>query len=110
VLEQQAKRAGSPELIDRLRQARTDIAKTYDVDRALNLADGNVDARILGRALDRGTPLSGELATAAKFSEPFPQLTRLGSGASVAATPRGTGVTALGPCGPCRSGHGMVWV
>src|SRR5687767_5003243 len=53
VIEQQATRAGRPELINELRQARTDIARAHDIERALNLGDGHVDARILGRAFDR---------------------------------------------------------
>jgi hypothetical protein len=56
VIEQQAARAGKPQLVCELQQARQNIAKILDVERAMNLAEGNVDARSLGRALDRGAP------------------------------------------------------
>ena len=79
-LEKEAARRGKPQLVDEMRQARQDIAKTYDVERSLNIGDGNVDARILGRALDRGKPLSGGLQTIARFAEAYPQLTRAQAG------------------------------
>jgi hypothetical protein len=65
--------SGLPDLVNDLRAARVRIAKTYAVERALNLGDGHVDARVLGRMLDGGAPLSDELATVAKFQQAFPQ-------------------------------------
>jgi hypothetical protein len=108
VIEQQAARAGKPELANELRQARREIAKTYDVERALSVGDGNVDARILARAIDRGVPLTGELATIAKFSDAFPQLTRSAAGNP---TP---GVSAIEPLavggfGLGGQGSGLGW-
>jgi hypothetical protein len=79
-LEKEATRRGKPQLVDEMREARQGIAKTYDVERALNVGDGNVDARILGRALDRGKPLSGGLEVVARFAEAYPQLTRSQAG------------------------------
>ena len=77
VLERIATRAGQADLVQQLREARTQIAKTYDVERALNLGNGNVDAKIIGRALDRGRPLSGNLEIIARFAEgPGRQFTR----------------------------------
>lgn len=64
-----AQRAGQPGLVAEMRQARQDIAKTWDVQRALNVGDGSVDAHALGRMLDNGAPLSGGLKTAAKFAQ-----------------------------------------
>ena len=69
LIERQATTAGRPELVAQLRDARTYIAKTWDVERALNLGNGNVDAQIIGRAMDRGRPLSGNLETIARFAE-----------------------------------------
>ena len=66
-----AKNAGKPDLVTELRDARTQIAKSYDIERALNVGSGDVSARILGKALDRGKPLSGKLAVAARFAEAF---------------------------------------
>lgn len=80
VLERQAQQAGRPELVPAMREARTEIAKTWDVERALNLGDGNVNAKIIGRALDRGRPLTGNLEIIGRFAEgPGRQFTREGA-------------------------------
>ena len=76
-IERQATNLGKPELIKELRDSRTYIAKTYDVERALNLGNGDVNAKIIGRALDRGRPLSGNFEVIGKFAEgPGKQFTR----------------------------------
>lgn len=77
-LEETAVAANRPELVEALRGARRDIAKTFDVERALNLGTGDVSAPVLGRALDRGAPMTGELGTIAKFQQAFPQYMREG--------------------------------
>lgn len=73
VLEREAQRHGRPDLIPQLRQARQDIARTYDVERALNVGDGHVDAHAIARALDRGQPLQGDLSIIARFAKAFPR-------------------------------------
>ena len=78
-IDQMAIKAGRPDLLAQLQTARQQIAKTYDVERALNVATGDVSARILGRAVDKGKPLSGGLATAGKFAEAFPSYAREGA-------------------------------
>lgn len=76
-LQAEAMKAGKPELVPAMREARQAIAKTWDVERALNLGDGTVDAKALGRLYDHGAPLSGGLETIAKFSlGPGKQVTR----------------------------------
>ena len=81
ILEREATNKGQPQLVQAMRDARTEIAKTYDVERALNVGNGNVDARIIGRAIDRGRPLTGNLETIGRFSEgPGRQFTRESSG------------------------------
>lgn len=102
VLEHEAKRVGKPELIPELRQARVEIAKTYTVERALNLGSGDVSARIIGNALDRGTPLSGGLKTAAKFDQAFRPFTQ---DRAITGTP---GVSALEPTAMAGLGVGGV--
>ena len=77
-LEAAAKKAMKPQLIKELREARQAIAKTYDVERALNVATGDVSAAVLGRAVDKGKPLSGGLATAGEFQQAFPAYARDG--------------------------------
>ena len=73
-LEQHAQDAGKPELIPALKAARQQIAKTYTVQRALNEASGTVNAKVLGRMYEKGTPLSGGLETAGKFASSFPSV------------------------------------
>ena len=75
-LEKLAEAKGVPELINELRAARILIAKTYDVERALNIGDGNISARMIGRMLDKGAPLTGELRLIGRFSQAFPSVTR----------------------------------
>ena len=67
---------GQPELIERLKAARQLYARTYDIERALNLGDGNVSLPTLGRMVDQGRPLSGELRIAGKFAQAFPRVSR----------------------------------
>jgi hypothetical protein len=55
-------------------KARILIAKTHTVEKALNGSTGNVVATALGRELKRGKPLTGGIATAAKFGQAFPRV------------------------------------
>ena len=67
-LEQEAAKVGRSDLVPAMKEARQAIAKTWDVERALNLGDGTVDAHALGRLYDKGAPLSGGLEKIAKFA------------------------------------------
>lgn len=62
-LESVARSHGTPDLVGRMRAARQNIAKSYDVEGALNVGDANVSAPAIGSALDRGAPMSGGLLT-----------------------------------------------
>lgn len=73
-----------PDLLKAFRDARVLIAKTYDVERALNLGDYNVSAHKLGSDMKPGTVRTGELKTVGQFAEAFPKSTRE---ASVVSTP-----------------------
>jgi hypothetical protein len=64
---------GSPELLQQFRDARQLIAKTYSVQKALNVETGTVDARKLAAELQRGKPLSGGIKEAAQFAARFPK-------------------------------------
>jgi hypothetical protein len=77
-IEAMAIKAGKPQLVNELRDARTQIAKSYDVERALNVATGDVSAPVLGRMVDKGKALTGGLATAGRFQQAFPQFMREG--------------------------------
>lgn len=60
------------DLLNKFREARQTIAKTYSVENALNPATGTIDAKKLAAQLQKGKPLSGELKEAAKFGTAFP--------------------------------------
>jgi hypothetical protein len=74
------KAKGREDLVQALTEARTKIAKSYDVERALNLGTGDVAAQIIGRQLDKGGLKSktGELSTIGKMAESFPSVMREG--------------------------------
>jgi len=76
-LEQAATFYNKPELLDALKASRKQIAKSYTVDRALNDATGNVNAKLIGKAFEKDAPLTGELETIGKFASAFPQASRL---------------------------------
>lgn len=75
-LEGYAQNAQRPDLIPALRDARKQIAKTYTVERALNESSGSVDARVLGRLYEKGTPLTDELETVGRFASAFPTVSK----------------------------------
>lgn len=79
-LDQIAVNAGKPDLVTQLREARTNLAKNYDVDRALNKGSGDVDARVIGNILDsRGTAaVSGGLRTIGRFANAATRAVREG--------------------------------
>lgn len=72
-IEAVAKQLGKPDLVERLRQARTAMAKNFDVEAAVNKGNGNVDAKILGRMYDkRGEEgMTGGLATIGRAAQAF---------------------------------------
>lgn len=70
-LESHAQGVGRPELVGALRQARQQIAKIHDVEKALNVGTGSIDASVLGRMADQGKPLSGGLKTIGDFQQAF---------------------------------------
>jgi len=64
------------DLLDKFREARQLIAKTYSVEKAANTVTGTVDAKKLAAQLAKGKPLSGELKDVAEFSARFPKATQ----------------------------------
>lgn len=61
------------DLLDKFKDARQLIAKTYTIEKALNQTTGTVDAKKLANELKKGKPLSGELKSVAEFSQAFPK-------------------------------------
>ncbi len=98
------KQTGRGQLADRFEKARVLIAKTYTVEGALNPATGNVVATSLGRELKRGKPLTGGIATAAKFAQAFPKAAR-----EITESPGVSAVDALvGGVGAATVNPGMI--
>lgn len=72
--EDRAAAAGKPDLVNQLRDARKEIAKTYTVDSARNVATGDIDPIVLGRIFDSEPDLlSGNLKTIGQTQQTFPQ-------------------------------------
>lgn len=65
--------SGNTGLLDSYRAARQTLAKTYDVEKALNSASGNVDANKLAQIFKKGRPMTGDLRTIAEFAAQFPK-------------------------------------
>jgi len=64
------------DLLQKLKDARQLIAKTYSVENALNQTTGSIDAKKLAAQLAKGKPLSGELKQSAQFAQAFPTATQ----------------------------------
>ena len=58
-------------LPDRFRTARQTMAKSYDVESVTNVSTGDVNARGLGRLLQQGKPLTGNLKLIADSANSF---------------------------------------
>jgi len=69
LMERGAVKAGWPStMVDNYREARKLIAVSHTIGNALNSADGNVNMFKLGKMLDRGQYMDGDLAKVAKFA------------------------------------------
>ncbi len=95
---------GAPaDMLKNFRQARQLIAKTYTVQKGLNATTGDVSAGVLGKQLEKGRPLSGELRQIAEVNQAFPKATQ-----SLKETPKATspldwaagGITSAGSGSP----------
>jgi hypothetical protein len=62
-----------PRLVTDFRNARTALARTYDYERATNLATGVIDPQALASLAAEGKPLSGKLAKIANVAANFPE-------------------------------------
>jgi hypothetical protein len=65
---------GQQGLIKKFRESRQSLAKINSVERSIK--NGNVDAQVLAKQLDKGVPLSGNLKTIASVASEFPNVTR----------------------------------
>lgn len=81
--ERELTRLGQPDLMKNFRQARQDIAKSYNIEKALNAASGDVSAANLGTLASQGKIVPAELQTlanaAATYPNAFQNVARIGS-------------------------------
>lgn len=73
LIERNLQASGNPQLLDSYRAARQTLAKTYQVEKALNKTSGNVDGNKLAQAMQKGKPMTGDLRTIAEFAARFPK-------------------------------------
>lgn len=66
-----AKNQSNQSLLDRFRQARQTMAKSYDVESVTNVSTGDVSASGLGKLLQQGKPLTGNLKLIADSANSF---------------------------------------
>lgn len=62
-----------PQVMDNFREARRLMARTHTVEEAIPVGSGDVSARKLAAALQKGAPLTGELRTVAEFANNYPK-------------------------------------
>ncbi len=110
-LDDMAIKQGKPDLVNKLSEARKQIAKIYSVDDALNKSTGSIDALVLARKFQKGKLLDDNLKSIGKFANEFrevaprggamqgadvsalePLATAIYSGAGSAATGNATGM------------------
>lgn len=72
-IEAHLQQTGQTQLLTDFQAARQQIAKTYSIERAMNAETGTIDAKKLAQQLQKGKPLSGGLADAARFAARFPK-------------------------------------
>lgn len=106
LVERNLTQAGNPELLTNYRNARQILAKTYDVEKALNPTTGNIDAGKLAASLKKGRPMTGELRDVAEFASRFPKASqtveKMGSLPQLSPLDFGTAAitgSAMGPIG-----------
>lgn len=76
IMEGEAVKAGKKDLMKEFHEARVKFAKIGLAERALNKGDGNIDASVIGRALDAGEKLTGNFEKIGRFQQAFGQAVR----------------------------------
>lgn len=107
LIESNLKDAGKGELSDAYKSARIKIAKTHDIEAALNDSTGNLDPNVFAKMLDKGKPLSGGMLKVAKFAKAFPNSARFVD-TMKEATNFSYGDLALGVLGGSISGPAVI--
>ena len=65
------------DLLNKFKEARTLIAKTYEIEKAMNATTGTVNASKLANRLQSGKPMSEELKDIAQFGQAFPKASQV---------------------------------
>jgi len=68
-----------PDLVQRLNEARQNIAKVHTIDKAMNDATGEINAQELLKLQNKNVPLTGEAKQIADFANAYPALARPGA-------------------------------
>lgn len=89
-------------LLKDFRNARVTLAKVGTVEKSMNSSTGDVSARVLGRELAKGKPLTGGLADAGRFAQAFPRYVQQNVNPIQGGSPLDAAVAAVG------SGAGMA--
>jgi hypothetical protein len=66
-----------PDALNKFKEARQLIAKTYTIEKAMNPKTGSVDAKALATRLKQGKPMSGELKDIGEFGLAFPKASQM---------------------------------
>lgn len=74
-LDNLAQSNNQPDLLKSLNEARRNIAKIHTVEKA-TIGENLIDYRKIGKAIDKGAPITGELALAGKFAKEFPRVNK----------------------------------
>lgn len=73
MIQRNLEKTNQTELLQKFKEARQLIAKSYSVEKAFNPATGNVSAVKLAQQLSKNAPLSGGILKAAQFGQAFPK-------------------------------------
>ena len=68
---------GSDTLLQRYREGRTRMAKSYVLEDALNLATGKVDPKVIAKIARKDNALTGGFADVGKIAENFPDIAKM---------------------------------
>jgi hypothetical protein len=66
-----------PDALNKFKEARQLIAKTYTIEKAMNPKTGSVDAKALAARLKQGKPMSAELKDIGEFASAFPKASQM---------------------------------
>jgi hypothetical protein len=109
VLDRNLQQMGNPQLLQNYRAARAQIARAHTVERALNPGTGNVSARVLGKEIAKGKPLTGELRAAGQTGLAFPKATAEVNESMPGVSPLDFAVGGLSTAAGSPAGWGMLF-